>query len=134
MSFWNAEMFPVAKEKQYYVSFFSKCVCMCVQLVAHSCLTLWYPWTTVHQAPLSMGFSRQEYWSGLPCPPPGGLPLRRIVPGSPALQADSLPFEPPGKPKWKHISIQLIIKRWKDIIHVLICLSSWFLWKVTVLC
>ena len=45
---------------------------MCV-LVVQSFLTLWLPWTVAHQAPLSMGFSRQEYWSGLPCPPPGDL-------------------------------------------------------------
>ena len=49
------------------------------------------PWTIAHQAPLSMGFSRQEYWSGLPFPPPGGLPNPGIEPRSPALQADSLP-------------------------------------------
>ena len=46
-------------------------------------------WTVDPQAPLSMGFSRQEYWSGLPCPPPGDLPDPGIKPGSPALQADS---------------------------------------------
>ena len=46
-----------------------------------------------------MGFSRQEDWSGLPCPPPGDLPNPRIKPRSPALQEDSLPSEPPGKPK-----------------------------------
>ena len=51
-----------------------------------------------HQAPLSMGFSRQEYWSGLPCPPPGDLPDPGIEPRSCALQADSLPSEPPRKP------------------------------------
>ena len=44
------------------------------------------------------GFSRQEYWSGLPCPPPGDLPNSGIEPRPPALQADSLPSEPPGKP------------------------------------
>ena len=54
--------------------------------------------TVAHQAPLPMGFSRQEYWSGLPCPPPGDLPNPGIVPRSPTLQADSLPSEPPGKP------------------------------------
>ena len=48
------------------------------------------PWTVAHQAPLSMGFSRQEYWSGLPCPPLGNLPDPGIEPTSPALQADSL--------------------------------------------
>ena len=50
-------------------------------------------WTVAYQAPLSMGFSRQEYWSGLPFPSPGGLPDPGIEPGSPALQADSLPTE-----------------------------------------
>ena len=48
--------------------------------------------------PLSMGFPRQEYWSGLPCPPPGDLLDPGIEPRSPALQSDSLPSEPPGKP------------------------------------
>ena len=51
------------------------------------------PWTVVHQAPLSMEFSRQEYWSGLPFPSPRGLPDPGIEPGCPALQADSLPSE-----------------------------------------
>ena len=56
------------------------------------------PWTVAHQAPLSMGLSRQEYWSGLPFPSPGDLPEPGIKPWSPALQADSLLMEPPGKP------------------------------------
>ena len=55
-------------------------------------------WTAAQQAPLSMGFSRQEYWSGLPCPPPEDLPDTGTEPASPALQVDSLPTEPPGKP------------------------------------
>ena len=55
-------------------------------------------WTAAHQAPLSMGFSRQGYWSGLSFPSPD-LPDAGVEPGSPTLQADSLPFEPPGKPK-----------------------------------
>ena len=55
------------------------------------------PWTVAHQAPLSMGFSRQEYWSGLPFPSPGDLPDPRIEPRSPALQADALTSELPGK-------------------------------------
>ena len=57
------------------------------------------PWTIVYQAPPSMGFSRQECWSGLPFPSPGDLPDPGIEPGSPALQADALPSEPPGKQK-----------------------------------
>ena len=49
------------------------------------------PWTVAYQAPPSMEFSRQEYWSGLPFPSPGDLPNPGIKPGSPALQADALP-------------------------------------------
>ena len=56
------------------------------------------PWTVAYQAPLSMGFSRQEYWSGLPFPSPGDLPNPGIEPRFPALQTDALPSEPPGKP------------------------------------
>ena len=59
-------------------------------------------WTVACQAPPSMGFSRQEYWSGLPFPSPGDLPNPGIKPRSPALQADSLPSEPPGKPRWAY--------------------------------
>ena len=62
----------------------------CVQLFS----TLW---SVAHQAPPSMGFSRQEYWRGLPFPSPGDLPDPGIKPGSPALQTDALPSEPPGK-------------------------------------
>ena len=56
------------------------------------------PWTAAHQAPLSTGFPRQHYWSGLPFLPPGDLPNSGIKPRSPTLQADSLPAEPQGKP------------------------------------
>ena len=56
------------------------------------------PWTATHQAPLSMEFSRQEYWSGLSFPSPGDLPNPGIEPGSPTLQADALSSEPQGKP------------------------------------
>ena len=58
-------------------------------------------WTVAHQAPLSIGFSRQEYWNGMPFPTPGHLPNPAIKPGSPVLQADSLPSGPPGKLKDK---------------------------------
>ena len=60
------------------------------------------PWTVAHQAPLSMGFSRQEYWSGLPCPPPGDLPdpgTEPMSPVVPALQVDSLLLSHQGSPK-----------------------------------
>ena len=70
--------------------------CWC--LVAKSCPTLATLWTVVRQAPLSMRFSRQEYWSGLPSASPGDLFDPGIKPRSPALQADSLQTEPPEKP------------------------------------
>ena len=57
------------------------------------------PWTIAYQAPPFMGFSRQEYWSGLPFPSPGDLPDPGIEPRSPAFQADALTSESPGKPK-----------------------------------
>ena len=67
-------------------------------LVAQSCSTFLDPVDCAHQAPLSMGFFRQEYWSGLPFPSPGDLPNPGIKPGSPTLQAESFLSEPPGKP------------------------------------
>ena len=64
-----------------------------------SCVGLFAtPWAVACKAPPSMGFSRKEYWSGLPFPSPGDLPDPGIEPWSPVLQADSLPSEPPGKP------------------------------------
>ena len=68
-------------------------------LVAQSCLTLATPWTLARQAPLCMGFSRQEYWSGLSCSSPGDLSNPGTEPKSLTLQANSLLFEPRGKPK-----------------------------------
>ena len=83
------------------------CVCVCVCVCARArvralswfsrvrlCATLW---TVACQVPLSIGFSRQEYWSGLPCPSPGYLLNPGIKPRSPAFQVDSLPAELPGK-------------------------------------
>ena len=64
-------------------------LCLVAQLYSTLCARLFCLW----------GFSRQEYWSGLPCPLPGDLPNPGIKPMSPALQADSLPSEPPGKPR-----------------------------------
>ena len=61
------------------------------------------PWTVDYQASLPMGFSRQEYWSGLPFPSPGDLPKPGIEPRSPALWADALPSEPSGNPILKLI-------------------------------
>ena len=70
---------------------------MKVKLLSHVRLFV-NPWTVAYQAAPSMGFSRQESWSGVPFPSPGDLPNPGIEPRSPALQADTLPSEPPGKP------------------------------------
>ena len=76
------------REKIFEIVFLSIC-----GLVAKLCPILVTPWTSL-PAPLSMGFPRQEYWSGLPCPPPGDLPNPGIEPMSPTLQASYLPTEP----------------------------------------
>ena len=67
--------------------------------VLSDCVT---PWSIAHQAPLSVEFSSQEYWSGSPFPFPGDLLGPGIEPRSPALQADSLPAPPQGKPQVEH--------------------------------
>ena len=73
------------------------CVCVCVCISHFSRVRLFAtPWTVVHQAPLSMGFSKQEYWNGLPCPPPRDLPNPGIEPMAPALQRESLPLSHQG--------------------------------------
>ena len=76
-------------------------------------------WTVAYQAPPSMGFSKQEYWSGLPFPPPGDLPNSGIEPRSPALEADPLTSEPPGKPQTSKLSLikKHVIHMGKDKLH-----------------
>ena len=103
-------------------------MCHCVSLLSHVRLFV-TPWTVANQAPPSMGFSRQVYWSGLPFPCPGDLPDPGIEPRSPALQADALPSKPPGKPLSIYLSIYLYIypsiylcKRYMTIcIYIYIC-------------
>ena len=81
---------------------------MC-ELSHFSCVQLFVTlWTVACQAPLSMEFSRQEYWGVLPFPSPGNLPEPVIKHGSPALQADSLPAELPGKPYLPLVTIKTI--------------------------
>ena len=70
------------------------------------------PWTVAYKAPLSMEFSRQEYWSGLPFSSPEDLPNSGIKLGSPALQADALSSEPPGKPSKAAVIIYVHIFVW----------------------
>ena len=100
---WNklARSFGLHFDSQLLLYFFKEkwmqnyevtlCVCISCSVVSESL------WTVAHQAPLSVEFSRQEYWSGLPSPSPRDLPDPGIKPGSPALQAESLPSEPPEK-------------------------------------
>ena len=90
------------------------------------------PWTVAYQASPSMGFSRQEYWSGLPFPSPGDLPDPGTEPGSPALEADALTSEPPGKPKYRDTFILLISTHTGYFQAIPECLSgkesSWEMW------
>ena len=78
---------------------YPKCVCVHAQLLSRAQLFA-TPWTIARQAPLSVGSSREEYWSGLPFPSPRDLPDPGIKPRSPALQVDSLPSGPTGKPTY----------------------------------
>ena len=94
---WLAEETQGSSYWPVYLSFPLRTLFLLGFWVAKSCLTLFViPWTVACQTPLSMGFSRQEYWSGLPFPSPEDLPNPGIEPTSPALQVDST-AEPPGK-------------------------------------
>ena len=78
-------------------------MCVCAQLLSHVQLFA-IPWTVIHQAPLSIEFSRQEYWSGLTVPSPGNLPAPRIEPVSPALAEGFFITAPSGKLKCGNVS------------------------------
>ena len=94
---WVTEQSPIGcNELQLLTMTEEMVVCTCVLSLVQFSATLW---TIACQAPLPMGFPKQEYWSGLPFPSPGDLPDTGIEPGSPTLQADALPSEPLGKPK-----------------------------------
>ena len=92
---------PQARTLEWVALSFSNAWKWKVKVKSLSCVQLLVtPWTAAYQAPPSMGFSRQECWSGWPLPSPGDLPDPGIKPRSPALQADILPSEPPGKHKF----------------------------------
>ena len=109
---WRAAVHGVAKsqarlseltELSYVCSSMDNVLCintlLLLLLLSHSAVSdSATPWTIAHQAPLSVEFSRREYWTGLPCPPPGDLPNPGTEPRSPALQADSLPLSHQGSP------------------------------------
>ena len=97
----------------------------CVCCASHSVISdpLRPPWTVAHQASLSMEFSRQEYWSGFSSPSPGYLPDLGVKPGSPALRADSLSSETPGKTSW--LSRIFGIGFWTQVSLLSRLLASW---------
>ena len=98
-----------------------------LSLVAKLCPTLETTWTLACQAPLSTGFSRQEYWRGLPFPSPGDLPNPGIEPGSPALQADSLPTELQGGPIFHESQIHKLPCTLHSVcmcVYVFVCMLS----------
>ena len=98
-----------------------------VKMKSLSCVQLFAtPWTVAHQASPSMGFSRQEYWCGLPFPSPGDLPHPGIEPRSPSLQTDALPSEPQGKSYMLHGEVKKKKRKKKKVrnSHVVQCESS----------
>ena len=102
---------------------------MLLSVVSDSFVT---QWTAAHQVPLSMGFSRQEYWSGLPFPSPGDLPDPEIKFKSPILQADSLPSETPGKPHtWERMTWkQKEPDEWNPSCEIHCCWRAHFSWQL----
>ena len=86
-------------QPKYFCNLWSVCVLVALSHVASHVWLFVTPWAITHQAPLSMEFFRQEYWSGLPFPSPGDLPNPGTESSSPTLQTDSLPSEPPEKPQ-----------------------------------
>ena len=103
-------------------------------LVRHWCPTLCNPMDCSLPGSSSMGFSRQKYWNGLPCCPPGDLPNPWIEPRSSALQAHSLPVEPPGKPKKSGVG-SLSLLQWIFLIResnwgILHCMQILYLLSV----
>ena len=86
--------------------------------------SLWPHGPVTYQAPLSMGFSRQEYWSGLPLPSPGDLPDPGTEPGSPALQADSLPSEISEKSQWVNNNDSLCSFQTRTDVHPILPFCS----------
>ena len=94
----------------------------CCGIVAKSCPTLRETWIIAHQAHLSMGFSRQEYWSGLSCLPPGDLPNPGIKPRFPALQADSSPLSYQGS--LSHLIYIILLRQPRLTKTVVICFTD----------
>ena len=124
-SYYTMEPTPTSLTQSHcFISFYLlNHICVLCQSLSRVWLFV-TPWTGAHQAPLSMEFSRREYWNGLPCPSPGDLPNSRIELKSPSLQADSLPPKPPGKPciisRKSHLKVQF----WLPLVFPQIVRSS----------
>ena len=105
-----------------------KYICACVSRSVCACIS-WLsgiPWTVVHQAPLSMKFSRQEYWSGQPFPSLGDFPDPGIEPWSPALQVDFLLSESRGKPNLKaNTNASLLVEKQTSLVTKFLCVKNW---------
>ena len=105
-----------------------KYICACVSRSVCACIS-WLsgiPWPVAHLAPLSMKFSRQEYWSGQPFPSLGALPDPGIEPWSPALQVDFLLSEPRGKPNLKaNTNASLLVEKQTSLVTKFLCVKNW---------
>ena len=105
---------------------------LCISEWVKSLSRVWLfanPWTVAYQVPPSMGFSRQEYWSGLPFPSPGDLPDPGIEPGSPTFQAEALTSEPPGK-LYAYVTPFVIVPQFLYFsILFSVCISVWGVYK-----
>ena len=119
---WLHETIPIMNLN---LSIYHACVCLSECLCALNCLDFFVTlWTVAHQALLSMGVSRQEYWSGLPCPPTGDLPDPGIKPKSPVLASRIFTTEPPGRP---YLLVYLSVYLWiyPSRYHLSMFLSYW---------
>ena len=123
---YDIDYFPKPQCKGQIFSFV--CVCVCVYVCMLSCVQLFAtPWTIACQAPLSMGYSRQEYWSGLPFPPPRDLLDPRIEPfspASPALAGRFFTTDPPEKPNLSLDKAQIVTPYMWSLVFPLVLLEQ----------
>ena len=125
----------VAWEMLWLVGVCYAYVCMHAQLL-QSCPTLCDLWPVDYQAPLSMGFSKKAYYSGLSWPPSRALlnpGIELVSPASPALQVDYLPAEPPGNPGVCHTNVKMIVLSWVVLLLYIVCIITFAFYSVSVL-
>ena len=113
---WKTQQWPEDRKRSVFIPI-PKRQCQRMFKLTHncSCVQLFeIPWTATCQAPLSVGFPRQEYWSGLPFPSPSDFLNTVLESGSPIFQVDSLPTEPPGKPDSSIIDSCRVLSQWNS--------------------